>query len=115
MRTGQRRRTRGTARRDDARTERERTDDLRRFADAVVYAARRAPESYRFCRYKIFIAALHPNQHTRRLLVEAHRAGFLRLARADLTPAMSKRMVKDSEVGYMNAVWHLIDLSEGAR
>ncbi len=43
-------------------------------------------------------------------LVEAHRSGLLRLSRADLTPAMAPEVVADSEVPYLNAVFHFVDL-----
>ena len=88
---------------------------LRDFAAAAVEAARAVPMSspYRFGRHKVFLAALDPSSTTKRLLVEAHRKGYLRLARADLTNAMDRRIVRESEVrgGPDNAFeWHLIQV-----
>jgi hypothetical protein len=34
----------------------------------------------------------------------------LRLCRADLTPAMAPDLVSASEVSYLNAVFHFVDL-----
>ena len=86
--------------------------DLENFAAAVKVALARAEPRFRFGRFKVFIAALEPNVATRRLLVEAHRAGLLRLARADLTSAMAPDLVQESEVEYLNATWHLIDTED---
>lgn len=45
-------------------------------------------------------------------LIEAHRAGHLRLSRADLVPAMDREMVDASEVCYGNATFHFVQLPD---
>jgi hypothetical protein len=94
--------------------------DLDSFATAVKELARASDE--RFGRHKVFIAPVweraRANATLRELsesefkakLIDAHRAGLLRLSRADLTPAMSREMVAASEVPYLNAVFHFVDL-----
>lgn len=89
---------------------------LRSFAHAVQEYLARIPidSPYRFGRHKVFLAALPvlDTRSGRRLLIEAHRAGYLRLSRADLTPAMDRELVRASEIrggpGDM-AEWHLIE------
>jgi hypothetical protein len=83
---------------------------LRAFAAAAKASANLAPERYRFGRSKVFIAALEPSRATKRLLVDAHRAGYVRLSRADLTQAMPRDLIEESETTYMNATWHLIEV-----
>lgn len=102
------------------RTERTQTGDLRTFADVVKAAALEVPAA-RFGRHKVFIGPIWNRlRENARLemkegefkakLVEAHRAGLLRLSRADLTPAMGADLVSASEVSYLNAVFHFVDL-----
>jgi DNA-directed RNA polymerase specialized sigma24 family protein len=43
-------------------------------------------------------------------LLEAHRAGHLQLSRADLVGAMNLEDVAKSEIPYLNATWHLINV-----
>ena len=97
----------------DTRTSAEQRADLKRFADAALSRAERAPARYQFGR-KTFIAALEPSRATKRLLIKAHRAGFLELTRADLTQAFDRRMLDDSEVVYMNATWHFVSPPRGS-
>lgn len=92
--------------------------DLDVFASTVKEVARESEE--RFGRNKVFIAPIWERARVRfrslsetefkTKLVDAHRAGLLRLCRADLTPAMSREMVVASEVSYLNAVFHFVDL-----
>jgi len=46
-------------------------------------------------------------------LLAAHRRGLLRLARADLVPAMDRSLVSDSEILYQGAEFHFLHV-EGA-
>lgn len=94
--------------------------DLDSFASTVKELARESEE--RFGRSKVFIAPIWEraraqasfeslSEHDfKSKLIDAHRAGLLRLSRADLTPAMSREMVAASEVPYLNAVFHFVDL-----
>lgn len=43
-------------------------------------------------------------------LIEANRAGHLRLHRADLVGAMDERLVRDSEIEHLNASFHFIEI-----
>ncbi|MCA9649916.1 MAG: hypothetical protein H6712_14500 [Myxococcales bacterium] len=43
-------------------------------------------------------------------LVEANRAGLLRLHRADLVGAMDDRLVRESEARHLNAIFHFIEI-----
>lgn len=43
-------------------------------------------------------------------LIEAHQNGELRLARADLVPAMDRRLVDRSELSYENATFHFVEV-----
>ncbi|MCX4243947.1 hypothetical protein [Paraliomyxa miuraensis] len=43
-------------------------------------------------------------------LVEANRAGLLRLHRADLVGAMDERLVRESETRHLNATFHFIEI-----
>lgn len=88
----------------------EQMNDLRNFAAAALAAAACAPEAFRFGRNKVFIAALDLPRAVHDRLVEAHRAGLMRLCRADLVIAMDPKMVEASEVRYLNAEFHLVDL-----
>ena len=88
-------------------------DRLRAFANAVIERLSRLPTNspYRFGRYKVFLAALPLDRHIRRMLVEAHQKGYLRLARADLVPAMTRELVRESEVrGPVVGEWHFLNL-----
>jgi hypothetical protein len=76
----------------------------------------------RFGRHKVFIAPIWERARSvvpfcrmsesefKARLVEAHRAGLLRLSRADLTPAMAPELVAASEAPYLNGVFHFVDL-----
>lgn len=98
----------------------ESTPALEEFA-GVVRALAHAETGARFGRDKVFIASLwHRARMTpelqsldegtfKAMLVDAHRAGLLHLSRADLTSAMSPTMVRDSEVSYLNAVFHFVN------
>ncbi|MBX3226498.1 MAG: hypothetical protein KIT84_32445 [Labilithrix sp.] len=98
-------------------------DELHSFASAVKEIARATEDDGRFGRHKVFIAPIWRRARAsfrsmdegqfKAKLVDAHRAGLLRLARADLTPAMAPDVVEASEVPYLNAVFHFVDL-EGA-
>lgn len=86
---------------------------LRAFAKAVIERLSQLPSNspYRFGRYKVFLAALPLDRHIRRMLVEAHQKGYLRLARADLVPAMTRALVRESEVrGPVVGEWHFLNL-----
>lgn len=95
--------------------------ELDAFATVVKELARENVEG-RFGRHKVFIAPLWARARTeatlgglsetefKAKLVDAHRAGLLRLSRADLTPAMTPEIVAASEVPYLNAVFHFVDL-----
>lgn len=99
--------------------------DLLGFAAAVKDVAREAADG-RFGRHKVFIGpiwrrarAISPfsrmeEAEFKARLVDAHRAGLLRLSRADLTPAMAPELVAASEAPYLNGVFHFVDL-EGSR
>jgi hypothetical protein len=82
---------------------------LTNFAAAVLASIARIDESspLRFNR-KVFIAALEPSKTTKRLLVEAHRAGLLVLSRCDLSQAFSREIQDLSLTTYMNAEFHFI-------
>ena len=96
-------------------------DELRAFANDVKSAAVEATDG-RFGRHKVFIGPIWERMRDARRgaamnedafkekLVEAHRAGLIRLSRADLTPAMAPELVSASEVSYLNAVFHFVDL-----
>lgn len=93
--------------------------DLQSFATRVQEIARASADG-RFGRHKVFIAPIwnrargrfqSMNEHEfKSKLIDAHRAGLLRLSRADLTPAMAPDVVAASEVPYLNAVFHFVDL-----
>lgn len=80
------------------------------FAKAVRERCASAPPAMRFGRYKVFIAELDLGRTGVELLLEAHRSGLLRLSRADLVPAMDSALVAKSEVSYLNACFHFVDL-----
>ncbi len=91
------------------------SEGLVRFSKAVLEAAKKADSKYRFGRFKVFVSCLEPSKVTKAMLLEAHRAGLLSLARADLTPAMDLDEVKASEVSWMMdgrqvACFHFINL-----
>lgn len=98
---------------------------LSAFADVVKTAAQSVTDG-RFGRHKVFIAPVWSclrdsktfapmnEGEFKAKLVEAHRAGHLRLSRADLTPAMAPELVAASEVAYLNAVFHFLDLEGDA-
>jgi hypothetical protein len=93
---------------------------LDRFA-AIVRGLARDERSARFGRDKVFISSLWERAREvaelqtldeasfKARLIDAHRDGLLRLSRADLTSAMSPSMVRDSEVPYLNAVFHFVN------
>lgn len=95
--------------------------ELETFASVVKELARENVDG-RFGRHKVFIAPLWARackeaslgrlseSEFKAKLVDAHRAGLLRLSRADLTPAMAPEVVAASEVPYLNAVFHFVDL-----
>lgn len=97
-------------------------DELDRFASTVKEIARDMSDDGRFGRFKVFIAPIWTRARSAPLfarmseadfkgkLVAAHRAGLLRLTRADLTPAMRRELVAASEVPYLNAAFHFVDL-----
>lgn len=85
-------------------------DELAAFAADVLRRVSEAPERYRFGRSKTFIAALAPTDDDRRMLVDAHRAGLLTLARCDLVAAVDDpSLITASEVRYLHATWHLVE------
>ncbi len=87
--------------------------NLKAFADAVIAKAQNADDKFRFGRNKVFIAALEPSKTTKRMLMEAHKAGFLRLCRADLTDAHENAVREASRIAYgpsLSSAFHLIDL-----
>lgn len=45
-------------------------------------------------------------------LIAAHRLGMLRLARADLVPAMDRSLVSDSEITYQGAEFHFLHVED---
>ena len=88
---------------------------LKDFAKAAQEFLARVPADspYRFGRYKVFLAAFPDlsSKHFRSLLVRAHQAGYLQLSRADLVPAMDRRMVEKSEIrGGPGGIseWHFV-------
>lgn len=93
--------------------------DLQTFAERVQQAAR-ASASGRFGEDKIFISHVWrtlrgqlqglDEQSFKSRLVEANRARFLSLSRADLVEAMDAADVADSETRYLGATFHFIAL-----
>jgi hypothetical protein len=93
--------------------------DLRTFAERVQQAAR-SSASGRFGEDKIFISHVWrtlrgqlqglDEQTFKSRLVEANRARFLSLSRADLVEAMNPADVADSETRYLGATFHFISL-----
>jgi hypothetical protein len=95
--------------------------DLKAFADKVVKAARSC-QSGRFGPDKVFIShvwsrfkELHPGFGLNEIefkehLVDANRGGLLSLSRADLIQAMNPDDVANSQVLYLNAVFHFVRL-----
>lgn len=85
-------------------------------------AAHRVPEPGRYGRSRVYLASLYRSSHGlpyvrgldldrfKHRLVDAHRAGLLALHRADLVSAMDPRLVKDSEVSYLNATFHFLGI-----
>jgi hypothetical protein len=102
-------------------------DDLVGFARQVLDAARAVEGSGRFGSRKVFISAAWRTLQAgtggaldldrfKRRLVEANRAGLLRLHRADLVAAMDPAEVRASEVAHLNATFHFIECEqEGVR
>ena len=84
---------------------------LESFAAEVLKKCAVAPAPYRFGR-KTFIAALALTVEEREKLVAAHRAGFLELSRADLTPAFDRKILDASELvidlGFIKPSFHFI-------
>lgn len=97
---------------DDKDEERARLKDFA--AAAQEFLARVPADSpYRFGRYKVFLVAFPDlsSKHFRSLLTRAHQAGYLQLSRADLVPAMDRRMVEKSEIrGGPGGIseWHFV-------
>ncbi len=89
------------------------------FAEQVLAAAS-DPRTKRFGDNKAFIASVfdsykrqHDGESFREFgsrLVEAHLEGALRLARADLVPAMDRELVDRSELNYENATFHFLEV-----
>lgn len=102
-------------------------DDLVGFARQVLDAARAVEGSGRFGSRKVFISAAWRTLQAgtggaldldrfKHRLVEANRAGLLRLHRADLVAAMDPAEVRASEVAHLNATFHFIECEqEGVR
>ena len=100
------------------------TMNTREFAEVVLKAARVTQSQGGegcFGRSKVFISAIWntgigwdmTESEFKANLVESHRYGFLRLSRADLTPAMDPELVRRSECKYMSAEWHLMSVPVG--
>jgi hypothetical protein len=109
------------AKSDNDNSRRDDPDALRVLAAAVVKAAR-APQVARFHDDRAFIGSVW--QHMRgkapvgsmsleefkEQLVTAHRAGLLRMTRADLVGAMDVKEVERSEARYLGATFHFVAL-----
>jgi len=92
------------------------------YADMVsrIAAAMRSPAARTFGDDKVFIGSVWEQLKRKspfremgreafnRLLLHAHHAGDLRMARADLVSAMDRRDVDDSEIAHMNATFHFL-------
>lgn len=97
--------------------------DLAEFARAVKQAAARRAEGWPGSR-KAFIShvwetirATHPTWQVSEIefkcmLAEAHRAGALILANADLKDKRSREDIESSAVPYKNTVWHFVRVEE---
>jgi hypothetical protein len=91
-------------------------EPLGRFAARVLELGRKTTDG-RFGPDKLFVSALlralpherDPAAFKDRLL-QAHRAGLLALSRADLVEAMDPREVESSEIRYMGATFHFLNL-----
>jgi hypothetical protein len=94
-------------------------DELGRAASMIKRAAR-APDVERF-HDRAFIASIYDHleragvidislDHFKRQLVQLHRAGLLRLTRADLVGAMDPDLVERSEAKYQDATFHFVAL-----
>lgn len=87
---------------------------LKNFVAAVIATAKNAPESMKFGRSKVFLAAVNPNKVTASMLLEAHGLGLITLSRADLIPAMDPAVVEAScivrDMGSIRAEYHMISL-----
>jgi hypothetical protein len=101
--------------------------DLRALATAVVKAAR-APQVVRFHDDRAFIGSVWEHMRGKapigsmsldefkEQLVAGHRAGLLRMTRADLVGAMDVNEVERSEAKYLGATFHFVALDRaGAR
>ena len=89
---------------------------LGRFAARVLEVGRKTADG-RFGPDKLFVSALlralpHERDPTalKDRLLQAHRAGLLALSRADLVEAMDPREVESSEIRYMGATFHFLNL-----
>lgn len=101
--------------------ERQTSFNLAGFAEAVQEAARTSPTG-RFGDNKVFIAHVWRRLQAdgafpgmdeaafRQRLVEANHEGLLRLSRADLVEAMDPEDVRASEVPYLNATFHFVQV-----
>jgi len=88
---------------------------LRAFAKAVTDQAYAAPARFHFGRYKVFLAAVpgaFDSPRMRERLWRAHQAGYLHLARADLTPAMERPLIDASEIRVGHATFHFVVLPD---
>lgn len=96
--------------------------DLEGWAQQVQALAERTP-SGRYGDERVFIASVWHAAETKprppspslsdfkARLVEANRAGLLRLHRADLVGAMDPQLVSESETHYLNATFHFIEIA----
>ena len=83
-------------------------------------AAYAAEETVKFGAQKAFIASVFDTicntagiddwPHFREQLLRAHKAGHIRLSRADLVPALDRDLVQRSEIRYQNATFHFMEL-----
>lgn len=97
--------------------------DLEEFADEVAQRATPVAEGWPGNR-KAFISQVWPAIRDGRpewglsdiefkcMLVEAHRAGRLALATADLKNKNNIKDIQDSAISYMNTVWHLVRVED---
>jgi len=99
---------------------------LEDFARRVIEAARTSPTGW-FGDAKVFISHVWNNlqddpvflrmetDNFKHRLLEAHRARFLELGRADLVEAMDPADVHESATPYQNVVYHFVRIEEPAR
>jgi hypothetical protein len=82
---------------------------------ALVKRIARMPATAKFYEDRAFIASVYehgrwgvPLEEFKDRLIKVHRAGLLRLTRADLVGAMDTNMVQLSEARYMGATFHFV-------